>query len=39
MIIKVSVVIIDCLLGAEYGDVHLAWREYTRMSFRDSVLW
>ena len=40
MIIKVSVVIID---GARWeqngGDVALAWRECTMMSFRDSVLW
>ena len=29
----------QCLLGAERRDVGLAWRECTRMSLRDSVLW
>ena len=28
-----------CSLGAERRDVGLPWRECTRMSFRDSVLW
>ena len=28
-----------CSLGAKRTDLSLAWRECTRMSLRDSVLW